>query len=67
MADSENGDALRKQKQQRQALETLQEVRDRVSKRNTDLTAEQIEEIADRFSRDVIQGLVDKGKGRFEH
>lgn len=57
---------LREKERRQQALETLRSVQNRVSARNNDLTPEQIEGIADQFSRDVIQGLVEKGKVRFE-
>lgn len=57
---------LRERRRRQEALETLRRLRDQVVERNRDLTPEQVEEIADQFSRDVIQGLVEKGKVRFE-
>jgi prevent-host-death family protein len=66
MAEFEEFKELREKERRRQALETLRSVQRRVSARNTDLTPEQIERIAEQFSRDVVQGLVEKGKVRFE-
>ncbi|MGH2562146.1 MAG: type II toxin-antitoxin system Phd/YefM family antitoxin [Thermomicrobiales bacterium] len=66
IAEYEAFQELREQERRRCALETLRGVQQRVSARNSDLTPGQIEEIADQFSRDVMQGLVEKGKVRFE-
>lgn len=57
---------LREQQRRRDALVQLRRLRDKVSERNQDLTQEQVEAIAEEVSRDVVQGLIDKGKVRFE-
>ena len=57
---------LREQKRRQEAWETLERLRKTISARNSDMTPEQIEEFANRVRHDVIQGLIDKGKIRFE-
>lgn len=47
-------------------FEQLEALRKEVSERNRDLTEEQIEEIANRFSRDIIDDMVAEGKVVFE-
>lgn len=58
--------SLKEQQRRQEAIAKLRQLRDEVSARNRDLTEEQAEEIAEQFSRDVIDGLVQKGKVRFE-
>lgn len=58
--------ALREQKRRQDALQQLREVRKRVGARNRDLTEEQADELADRASRDAMEGLVKKGRIQFE-
>lgn len=54
-------------KQQREdAVKRLRALRDEVSARDRDLTEEQIEEIANRFSRDIIDDMAAEGKVEFE-
>lgn len=57
----------RRDRRQRELdLEQLRRLSERIGDRNSDLTEEQIEELADRFSRDMIDDLVAEGKLRFE-
>lgn len=48
------------------ALEQLRQLEERIGDRNSDLTDEQIEELADRFSREFVDDLVTEGKIQFE-
>ena len=57
---------LREQQRRREALERLRRLRAEVRERNQDLTEEQATELADQVSRDVMDGLIRKGKVRFE-
>lgn len=47
-------------------LEQLRQLEERIGDRNRDLTDEQIEELADRFSREFVDDLVAEGKVVFE-
>lgn len=58
--------ALREKQRRAEAVRDLRALREEVSSRNRDLTEEQIEEIANRFSHDVIDDLVADGKISFE-
>ncbi len=49
-----------------EALKRLHALREKVSARNQDLTEEQIEEIANRFSREIIDDMAAEGKIVFE-
>ena len=57
---------LKERQRRQEAVEQLRRLRDQVSARNQDLTDEQVESIAEQTSRDVMQGLIDKGKVRFQ-
>lgn len=57
---------LREKQRRAEAVRDLRALREEVSSRNRDLTEEQIEEIANRFSHDVIDDLVADGKISFE-
>lgn len=48
------------------ALEQLRQLEQRIGDRNNDLTAEEIEELADRFSREFVDELVAEGKVVFQ-
>ncbi len=65
-AEYEKIRAVKEQQRRHEALRTLRRLRSEVRERNQDLTEEQAEEIAERVSRDVMNGLMDKGKVRFE-
>lgn len=57
---------LRERRRREDAFATMRRLRAQIQERNQDLTPEQADAIADRFSRDVVQGLIEKGKVRFE-
>ncbi len=57
---------LREQQRRQEAIATLRRLRDQVRARNRDLTDEQAGEIAEQVSRDVMQGLINKGNLSFE-
>jgi prevent-host-death family protein len=57
---------LREQKRREVAVNRLRELREEVSARNRDLTEQQIEEIADQMSRDMIDHMATTGKLVFE-
>ena len=61
-AEYEEMQGLKEQRRRRDALERLRAVQRRVSARNRDLTEEQAEELAGEVSRDVIDGLIRKGR-----
>lgn len=56
---------LRDMARRREALERLEALAARVGTRNQDLTPEEAEALADRFSREVIQELISEGKVRY--
>lgn len=57
---------LEEQARRARALEDLRRLEERIAHRNRDLTDEQIEALADRFSREFVDDLVDEGKVVFE-
>jgi prevent-host-death family protein len=57
---------LERKDQRDRAMQTLREIEARYEGRNDDLTAEQIEALADRFSREFVEELVAEGKIVFE-
>ena len=65
-AEYENVQVLKEQIRRQVALARLRAVRERVRERNADLTAEQALELADRFTRDVIDEMAAAGKIKFE-
>lgn len=56
---------LREQARRQEALATLEELRGQVLARNQDLDAAQAEELADRFTRDVIEDMVAEKKTKY--
>ena len=52
----------RDQNRRQRALEELQELADTIQSRNQDLSEPETDEIADRFSRDVIDEMIEDGK-----
>jgi prevent-host-death family protein len=58
--------ALEARAEQEADLRWLREFEASYDGRNDDLTVEQIEELADRFSREFVDDLVAEGKIRFE-
>jgi prevent-host-death family protein len=57
---------LRERARRAEAVRDLRSLQEEVSSRNRDLTEEQIEDIADRFSHDIIDDIVADGKITFE-
>jgi len=66
MAEYESVKALKEQARRGEALEALRRLRERVMVRNQDLTPEEGDALADRFSREIVEDLVEEGKVRFE-
>jgi prevent-host-death family protein len=58
----EQQDRLRR----KEAWEKLRRLREELAERNSDLTQEEADKIADRAVRDTIDAMVDKGMIRFE-
>ncbi len=56
----------RDQDRRQRALEELQELADAIQSRNQDLTEAESEELADRFSRDVVNEMIVEGKIQYE-
>jgi prevent-host-death family protein len=65
-AEYEKVKDLRARDDRRQALEQLRSLRDRVLARNQDLDPEEADALADRFSREIVEEMVENGKIRFE-
>jgi prevent-host-death family protein len=57
---------LREKQRRAKAVRDLRALQEEISSRNRDLTEEQIEEIANRFSHDIIDDMVADGKISFE-
>lgn len=57
---------LESQARRAQALEQLRQLEEQIGNRNSDLTDEQIEALADLFSREFVEDLVAEGKVAFE-
>lgn len=57
---------LEKQARRAWAMEQLRQLEERIGDRNKDLTDEQIEELADQFSREFVDDLAAEGKVVFE-
>ncbi|MDQ6693585.1 MAG: type II toxin-antitoxin system Phd/YefM family antitoxin [Chloroflexota bacterium] len=58
--------SLKEPERRKQALERLRKLRAEVLAVNQDLTPEEGDALADRFTREVIDDLVKEGKIRFE-
>lgn len=66
-AEYEKVQALKEQQRRREITQKMEKLRERVRARNQDITSEeQAMEIADQFTREAIQSLIEKGKIRFE-
>ncbi|HET8628206.1 MAG TPA: type II toxin-antitoxin system Phd/YefM family antitoxin [Thermomicrobiales bacterium] len=59
-------EALKEQRRRQEALATMHRLQAEVSARNSDLTPEQADELADRFVREVIDDMIAEGKIRYE-
>lgn len=57
---------LRTQKRREEAVATMRRLRDQISARNSDMTPEDVEEFANRATREAVESLILKGKVRFE-
>ncbi|MBA2278076.1 MAG: type II toxin-antitoxin system Phd/YefM family antitoxin [Chloroflexia bacterium] len=58
--------AWREQQRRQRALADLRALQKRVGERNSDLTSEQAEALADRFVREVVEEMFAEGKLRYE-
>lgn len=58
--------SLKEQERRKQALERLRKLRAEVLARNQDLTPEEGDALADRFSREIIEDMVQEAKIQFE-
>ncbi len=66
MEDYEDLKALRERRRREEAFANLRELSRQISERNADLTPEEADALADRFSHDLVDDLVAKGRIRFE-
>ena len=57
---------LREEARRRQALERLETLAQQVAARNQDLSLEDADDLADRFGREVIEGMAEQGKIRYQ-
>ena len=62
----EDAQVLREKQRRADLLERLRALREEVQSRNQDLTEEQADELAVRFSREMIDDLAAEGKISFE-
>lgn len=56
----------REQNRRQRALDELQELADAIQTRNRDLSETEAEELADRFSREVIGEMIAEGKIKYD-
>lgn len=52
---------IREQVRRREALTTLEKLREKVRARSQDLSGEEADALADRFSREIIEDMVQEG------
>ncbi len=57
---------MREQARRRQALDQLEALREQVQARSQALTEEKATELADRFTREVVEELVEEGKIKYQ-
>lgn len=57
---------IKEQVRRREALAKLERLRDKVRGRSQDLSQEQADALADRFSRDIIEDMAKEGKIKFK-
>ena len=57
---------LKEQERRTQALERLRRLRSDMQARNKDLTPEEGDALADRFSREIVDDMVNQGKIRHD-
>lgn len=58
--------AFREKERRREALRQLEELAERMWARNSDLSDEEVEELAEEISQETIQRMVKEGKVRFQ-
>ncbi|MBI4317331.1 MAG: type II toxin-antitoxin system Phd/YefM family antitoxin [Chloroflexi bacterium] len=57
---------IKEEVRKRDALATLRELRERVRSRSQDLSQEEADALANRFSREIVEDLVKEGQIEFE-
>ncbi len=57
---------IKEQTRRRDALSKLEKLRDRVRARNQDLSGEQADALADRFSREIVEDMAKEGRIKFK-
>ncbi len=57
---------MKEQARRLELVARLERLRDRVRARNTDLTEEEADAIADRLTRDAVQAMIDDGRIRYQ-
>ena len=62
----ENLRALKEQDRRRQTLERMRNLRERVMAQNKDITPEEGDTLADRFSREIIEDMAKEGNIKFD-
>ena len=65
VAEYEKLQALKEKARREEVLREIRALREQVLARNRDLTPEEADELADRFSREFVEDLVKEGKIRF--
>jgi len=58
--------ALREQARRKEALRQLEELAERMWARNSDLSDEEVEELAEEISHETMERMVKEGKVRFQ-
>lgn len=65
-SDYEQFTAWQKESRRQHALEELQKLADTIQARNSDLSEGEISNLADRFSREVIDEMIAEGKIKYD-
>ena len=65
-AEYEKVKEVKEKERRHEALETLRAIREKQLERNRDLTEEEADALADRFSHELIDDLAKEGKIRLE-
>jgi prevent-host-death family protein len=58
--------ALREQARRRESLRQLEELAERIWAQNSDLSDQEVEELAEEISQETIQRMIKEGKVRFQ-
>jgi PHD/YefM family antitoxin component YafN of YafNO toxin-antitoxin module len=64
-AEYEEIQGIKEQVRRRRALAKLEKLREKVRSRNIDLSDEEAEALANRFTREVVEEMVEEGKIQF--